>query len=73
MFSKYIIREEQKFQNTKIKKNERTQTKKTYNVRIQKCQHDKVHTAIYKHKKAHVHDNIINVRDCCMTKGNGQI
>ena len=49
---KHIIREEQKSQNTKKrKKNERAQTKTTNNVIIRKCQHDKVHTAIYKHKK----------------------
>ena len=51
----------------------KTKTKKTNNVIIRKCQHDKVHTAIYKHKKAHVHDNIINVRDCCMAIRNGHI
>ena len=58
MFVKHIIQEEQKFQNTKIKKNERTQTKTTNKIIIRKFQHDKVHTAIYKHKKAQVHDNI---------------
>ena len=60
MFIKHITREEQKFQNTKIKKNERTQTEKTNNVIIRKCKHDKVHSySDIKHKKAHVHDNII--------------
>ena len=72
MFMKHIIRE-QKFQNTKIKKNERTQTKKTNNVIIRKCKNYKVHTAIYKHKKAHVHDDVINVRDFCMATRNGEI
>ena len=51
----------------------KTKTKKTNNVIIRKCQHDKVHTAIYKHEKAHVHGNIINVRDCCTATRNGQI
>ena len=58
MFVKHIIQEEQNFQNTKIKKNERTQTKTTNKIIIRKFQHDKVQTAIYKHKKAQVHDNI---------------
>ena len=37
MFIENIIRGEQKFLNTNIKKKERTQTRKTNNVIIRKC------------------------------------